>query len=153
MQAYIHKYILMSYILMPYSICLSLFMITAHFALLQLYFFFQFAIYSFVSSLQLICTIVFFLLILSFCCSIVIQIDNQLFGSSSPVLLFPTPLASKAETTKETPALELSICAEDSSFANVDIYRVRAVLFSCLYSFLLRTDIWETIGISHNIHL
>ena len=95
----------------------------------------------------------FFLLILSFCCSIVIQIDNQLFGSSSPVLLFPTPLASKAETTKETPALELSICAEDSSFANVDIYRVRANLFSCLYSFLLRTDISETIGISHNIHL
>jgi len=52
-----------------------------------------------------------------------IQIDNQLFGSSNPVLLFPTPLTSKAETTKETPALELSICVEDSSFANVDIYR------------------------------
>ena len=59
--------------------------------------------------------------------AIIIQIDNQLFGSSNPVLLFPTPLTSKAETTKETPALELSICVEDSSFANVDIYRVRAI--------------------------
>eukprot|EP00794_Sanderia_malayensis_P015340 gene15340-16917_t len=52
-----------------------------------------------------------------------LQIDNQLFGCSYPVLLFPTPSSSKSENTKEQVAIELSICQEKNPFFNIDVYR------------------------------
>ncbi len=54
-----------------------------------------------------------------------LQIDNQLFGSLRPVLLFMTPPKQKGETMDTAPALQFSAHKMLNDKWNADIYTVR----------------------------
>ena len=66
--------------------------------------------------------------------SFALQIDNQLFASQLPVLLYPSPpeKGSKEETTLQQPTLHISATKEPSRLPNVEIFKVRQLTITAL---------------------
>ena len=59
-----------------------------------------------------------------------LQIDNQIFGTLRPVLLYATPKSRKDLDADRKPALQISAHKVPSGKWNADIYKVTAAWYS-----------------------
>lgn len=54
------------------------------------------------------------------------QVDNQLLGTTQPVMLFVTPCSSDATVSDSSPALEINSVKVPSSLMLTELFKVRS---------------------------